>query len=680
MNQRCGRGLTALFAVAVLCCGSYAQAQQSRITDTVKRSYFGDPGGPEYWFGILRNGDDDTEKYFQLLVGAYGLTNIYVRIGDPEGNQKVIVKPHQPNTIDTIDIPVEWEMKTSGIPEQKLIHVWSTNTDLTCALVSHNINSTDATNLLPLQAWGTNYVVASYSGLATNSAITDHPSEFLIVARNDSTITPTADIRMESAPHTGCDSIIHRKGVPFTQQLLRYGDVVQFIAACSTGDTTLSDFTGTIIHSDQIIGVIAGSECANIPGDYPTCSHICEMIPAVWTWSNRYYSVPFYPANPGKLGNSFLVIGTEPNQFIHRFDSTHGDSIVCTLANPFDHNCWHDIDQASRWTSDAPFLLVQYMNSPSYPDGKSGNGAPSEMLVSPTEQYNREVTFQFPSGMGGVGQFVNYANLISKVSARTSTKLDGTSITALHHTPIDSVYEATIISGLTGGVHTVTSDQGVGVNLYGYGEGEAYSMQTGLNSYAFSPNDTIGPLVAISHAGYTAHVDVVDTESLFSHMIQPYIRSIENMTFAPDPNWTTGSELRTTYYDLAVIDTNRPAVLEVWVYGFKWGQETEIKSIYMPTTPYTGGVREQSPSPISSGSAPNIIYEGENVFRIPAHDDWSDSVTLVVSDLLGKPVLTTSFDAKSPFDFDLYHVPGGVYFYRITNHGASSTGKILVTK
>src|SRR5437868_9147187 len=95
--------------------------------------------------------------------------------------------------------------------------------------------------------------------------IRDFPSEFVVIADRDSTlvtITPSANIRLESLPHTGDTVLAHASGTPFTV-LMQRGDAVQFETTLALNLTNY-DLTGTKVHASAPVGVIAGTS----GGDY----------------------------------------------------------------------------------------------------------------------------------------------------------------------------------------------------------------------------------------------------------------------------------------------------------------------------------------------------------------------------------------------------------------------------
>src|SRR5437764_13461814 len=117
-------------------------------------------------------------------------------------------------------------------------------------------------------------------------------------------------------------------------------------------------------------------------------------------------------------------------------------------------------------------MLVQYINSPTYPDGKDGQGAPAEVIVPPVEQYQKDVIYGTSPSFGSQSPFLNFVNVITHVNASPSTLFDGQKISGQPHIKVDGVYEITRLKGARG-AGSILSDSGVGVYVYGYQNGDA---------------------------------------------------------------------------------------------------------------------------------------------------------------------------------------------------------------
>jgi hypothetical protein len=107
---------------------------------------------------------------------------------------------------------------------------------------------------------------------------------------------------------------------------------------------------------------------------------------------------------------------------------------------------------------------------------------PYEILLPPTGHYlmtNIVVTF---TNDGVTGDFdENYLNLIVAQSATNNTFVDGSLVAATNFVAIGSSgYYGAQITITNSGVHTVTSSQPVGVEVYGWGKYDGYGYFGGV--------------------------------------------------------------------------------------------------------------------------------------------------------------------------------------------------------
>lgn len=571
--------------------------------------------GQDFWFAPIESYGNDTTSgsYYLLYVTSPDTGFVNVQLGSSGASYGFRVLPLRDTTVL---IPLSWIVRSSGKVENKGIHVWS-NVPLTCHVMSHNPYTSDGTYIIPTMSWGTEYVVAGYSALfeSSGSYVYDIPSEFSIVASHDNTyvtITPSTDFRVESTNSACCSCLFASIGIPFTI-ILNRGDAVQFKTTC-TQDCDNTDVTGTVITSNYSVGVIGGSQCPNIPCDFPYCDHVCHMLPPISSWGKTYYSVPFYqPVGMPQSHNAstFLVIATKPGQIIRRYDSDRQQDEVHFLASgKYDYYWRNDINQASRWTSDTAFLLVQYMNSSTYPDNAPGSGDPSEVVLPPIEQFTKSVLFQSATVTGNQTPFANYVNIVAKVGDK-NVMLDGAHLTA-QSIVMDGNYVGYRAAKVVAGAHTVTSDWGVGVYCYGYGYDESYSWagSIGNASKLSAIQDSIPPIATVgASACQSIHVTVSDTGKIASKLTRPTVDTALNITCTIDPLWVAGDSV--LYYDAIVIDPSKSALLRISVYDLA-GNWTTIRTTYTPTSAGRIGPFRQS---FRSGDTSTCTYSYDTILN-----------------------------------------------------------------
>jgi len=568
--------LVCMFATVTL------RAQNARIQHQIAKLHQSPPAmGREFWFAIPSNfwGQDLGGKYMRIYITSPYNTTANIGLG----KKTVASLPVKALSIATYDVPLSgWEMESSGEVQDNGVHVWSTNADLTVYFMSHNNQTSDGSYIIPTIGWGTDYVVAGFQALFEGS--NDLPSEFTIVASTDNTnvtITPATDLR-GSGPNT---VVVYPQGQTFQVSLNR-GQSVQFLSVLAQSADNY-DVTGTIIHSSNPIGVLGGSMCTNIPIDFPYCDHVEDMMPAMRTWANTYYGTYFAQpvGQPGHDLGLYLFVSSQPNQTIWDYNTTQGVNQVCQIQSKYG-TYWSELQNAQKFWSDAPFMLVEYINSSSYPDNKNGLGDPAEVVINPREQYTKTVVFETPVAKGSQQPYDNYATVIVNVNDEARTTVDGQPIAKYNSTKqsLDDTFDLYTVppKQLSPGVHIITGDSaGVGVYIYGYGYDESYAWAGLLGTGTFHPTDTVSPAAIPNGACYDAYIELSDTGNLQTGLGKIEIDSITNMGFQLDTSWVEGLGIDTGGYGMSVADPSKPAYLHVSVYDIA-GNLTTITSTYKP--------------------------------------------------------------------------------------------------
>ncbi|HEY6171559.1 MAG TPA: T9SS type A sorting domain-containing protein [Candidatus Kapabacteria bacterium] len=650
MRIRCLLFLMLLSAVA------FGQSDTS-FTHTVTKTKGGPPPtSNEFWFAMPQNYESQGGKYIMLYVTSNKTTTVNVAITGGT-TYRFPIKAYEVAAFNT---PLGWEVTTSGIIEDKGIRVWSNDADLSVFVLSRNPATSDGTNILPVTAWGTEYVVGAYHSLYGGIGSTfDYPSEFMVFAAYDSTvitITPSADIRKNNAGLV----TLHLKDVPFTI-VLDKGQCIQYMATLAE-NATAYDMTGTIVTSTKPVGVIGAAQCANIPVDYAYCDFICEMIPPVTSWGKQYHSLPF--ANR-KGGDSFLILSSKEGQGIYR-----NNALTMTSSKKYEKFFRSDITDASTWTSDAPFMLAQYINSTTFTDDQgndnAGIGDPAMMMHLPTTKYSDSVLFQTPSIPSGMGGFSNYANVIVHDSAIAGTTFDGQPI-ALYKatTPFKipfSKYTGFRVRSLTQGTHVVASDSGVNVNVYGYGSYDSYAWSGPTFVQSINDKDTTAPTATIHEDKCDcATVTVIDTGKGSSKLADVVLDSILNMSFLLDPNYVAGGGQDSTFYEFCVIDKSKDSYIEVSIYDLA-GNKTTVTSQKIgrpiptasPTTiriPYPGAdIANFAEYTVTNTTPATLVVSGANGLRLSKGNVGFSLVTPDLTDLApaASRVFLVKYQSSSP--------------------------------
>ena len=609
-------------------CISFAAAQ-SRIVSTQEHESGNTTSGygRDLWFAIPQNYVGSAQKYFNIYVNSTHNTTVNFQVG----GGPVIRKPLTAGQVTMFKTPTPKapagdfsltnEITTSGVVETKTFHIWSDNADIAVYLLSRRDFSSDGAYIIPSIGWGKEYVVGAYSSLVVPGV--DLPSEFVVIANKDNTlisVIPNWDLRKNGFP----DTIEHKKGIPFTQ-LLNRGECIQYQVLGNPQDDQW-DVTGTVVTANNPIGVIGASVCPFITLSDPYCDHIMDMLQPVRSWSNSYFTAPF----AGRLygGDGFLLVGSRNGQVIFQ------NNLQVAIVNKYQPFFVYDIVDPSHWTSDDPFMLVQYVCSATHgvPQGKPRNaGDPAMVVMNGADQFRKDIIFQTPKIDLASGQttFTNYVNVLLPTSHEGSTTYDGKLIRGssfpgvklIEKFPIPNTsWEAirfTYNIGVGEGAHHITSDTGIGAYVYGFGTDDSYAWSGHLGTTVNNSSDTIPPSVSVSGACFCSHVRMFDKGPTQSKLSSFIVDSSFNMTFVPDSNFIPGAGQDSSFYDICVIDYSAEAYSSISIYDIA-GNRTTVISKYKPQL-VTFSQNPLNFGSVSVGNSASLYDTICNTSQVPYH-------------------------------------------------------------
>jgi hypothetical protein len=531
---------------------------QNRFSMTSRSTHSAGPMGRDFWFGIPQNNDSAQFGYsisYSLYITSSKTT--VVNIEDPVLG--LIKKQVAANS--TVALSSErGELSksgiiSSGVVEKKTFHIWSEDAGLSVEFVSRSGQSTDGMYCLPTSGWGTEYVVASYGSYP--SAQVNFPSEFIIIASQDSTavtITPSDSIHKNGQPFVND----HPKGQAFTVVLKR-GELMQFQSVIST--KTSLDLTGTVISSDKPIGVIGASACPNISSSDAPCDHILDMMQPIRCWGREYLTGPFAGRKYG--GDLFLLVTSQDNQSIKR------NGVFVFMGNKHDH-LFTEVSEPSIWSSDQPFMLVQYMQSATHgaPSPAQRNlGDPAMAVVNAVNQYNSSVQFSIPTSPTSL-IYTNYINILIPVNHESATTIDGklltnlpSSLLLLTKKPIPGTQWEVVtlkssISSPSAGCHVIQSDSLIEATIYGLATDESYAFPAHLGTHTSFSADTVAPLVTdFSQECSLATLVLSDGTPLGTGLSDITIDSTTNMSVSVGAPLKLGDDSTFIFYSL--IDSSK---------------------------------------------------------------------------------------------------------------------------
>jgi len=305
--------------------------------------------------------------------------------------------------------------------------------------------ATDGYLALPTASEGTSYIALAYK-----DDLDSYPSEFAVAAsQNATTLTITPSITVG----------IHPAGVAYTVSM-NQGDVYQLVDGGAYG----SDLSGSIITSNQPVGVWGAVYCAQVPPGYFYCNYIVEQLWPISMWGTEFYTVP---------------LATRANGDTFRFLAAQNGTVVSVNGTPMvtlsqDQYYETTLSTLSQITANNPIYVMQYSNSNTYDNDTYAD--PSMISIPPAVEYATSYLVSIPTS-----DFPeNYENVTVPTADVGLVTLDGAAIPAALFNPIGaSAYSGAAVS-VTAASHQLSGPVSFGVVAYGFSTTDAYGYPGGL--------------------------------------------------------------------------------------------------------------------------------------------------------------------------------------------------------
>ena len=362
-----------------------------------------------------------------------------------------------------------------NVVENQGIHVTSTQPISIFGMYDES-DASSAFGIYPSSMLGTYYCLVARSSDDVPPGFTDwgDRSQLTVLATATGTTTvtiipsATANIYSETGTITGTINVTLQQGQSYQLK--------------STGNQ--DDVTGTIIQSDQPIAVFAGANMAFVPDPTFWASNplIAEQLPVAY-WTKEAFGFPL----AGRAnGDTYRVLAAEDNTDI---------SINGVLVTTLNQGQFYEtiINGAADFQGSKPIQVAQFSNGGFFDEqfgvedpndpGKPGLGDPFEMLLPPAGHYLTSYTVLTPTGFYS-GFITNYLNLIVQRSDTNNVLVDGQPPNVPFRPIASSGYYGAQV-GVLPGAHTVSAPSPVGLQIYGFGNYDAYGYMGGITNFAF---------------------------------------------------------------------------------------------------------------------------------------------------------------------------------------------------
>jgi hypothetical protein len=312
--------------------------------------------------------------------------------------------------------------------QKAAVHVYA-KAPIICYGVTRYEYTSDGFLAIPINAFGGEYVIAAYPQYTAAGSTYKLPSMTNIVAAYDNTEVSFTMGGTSGSQTTGG----LRKGQKATVTMNR-GDIWCF---ANLGDA--QDVSGSLVKATKPIGVVSGNQCANVPSGVYACDYMSEMELPTFTWGKEYHVTPIV----GRLKAPVIrVFAKERDTKIYRDGkdwfrltlNSRGEGDAFIERRAFDGDLASEVANGSPCkvvSADKPIYVMLYN------PGQTDDNIPSDpfmLVLTPLEQYQREIVFATPGAKGGTLPFLRqYVNLVYQ------TNPDGT-------IP-DDVEFATVVNG-----------------------------------------------------------------------------------------------------------------------------------------------------------------------------------------------------------------------------------------
>ncbi|MES2766265.1 MAG: choice-of-anchor D domain-containing protein [Bacteroidota bacterium] len=512
--------LCTVFTVILLLCGGMnVLAQTNKFTNGTE--------GTEFWFSFPvafpESGGSNSLKIYvscavatQCTVEVPGLGVRHVKTTKPNDVIEFMLSPAEGQPYESMGQPgsAKSEQETYLSGKGKGIHVYA-DVPITVYGVSRYVYTSDSFIALPTSSLGTEYIVASYADMSGTMFQGYHlPSQAVIVAAYDSTT-----VTFKLGGSQGTETIGGLKRGETRTFTLNKGDLVAFGNKKVNGIS--ADLSGSKITSDKPVAVTSGNQCANIAVNNQWCDFIMEMELPTQTWGKEYHVTRFV----NRKNYSYIkVFAKNPNTKLYR-DGEITPFAILTTAGGNQNAGYYEGRLMADGSSPRPIIIrgdgpisVTQFNPGQQEDNVASD--PFQLVLTPIEQYQKEITFNTPGIKGGQGFSQNYVNLVFEANADSSMPDDlefGVlqNDTVVSWQSVKSVFGATAeaFKGFAGdtkryyakiitlpgdGVYKFRALKPFAAYSYGFDSYDSYGHPTSLITNDLTANDSLPPMIVLN--------------------------------------------------------------------------------------------------------------------------------------------------------------------------------------
>ena len=432
--------------------------------------------GVEFYASFMKNGyrtcNRGSEDYEKITIIASAQKACTITVSNPNTGWQTTATVNT-NGVININIPYfQAYCEYSEFIENKGLYITSTDT-ISLYIANEATNSFDASNVLPANVLGSEYVIQTYGSYApNNTCMYVDQGAFLIVATENNT---TIDITPSKTTDLG-----KAANIPFTITLNR-GQTYQVFSEPNMvyGDT--GDLSGSIVQARDCkkIMVFNGSVLTGIPyGQDNGYDHIFEQAMPTIYWGKKFVIT----SSLNRSGDFVRVTALENNTTIRR------NNVPLATINAGDMHEFFlsGTDISAFIETSRPCAVYLYQTTSAY--DRSASGDPSMVWIAPVEQQIKEIPFATFSANSVTNHYVNIVTTTNNVN---SIRLDNNNISALF-SPVTGAPEYSYARiSISMGTHVLRSNAGFTAHVYGFGNVRGYAYSIGSSAIDLNRDITI---------------------------------------------------------------------------------------------------------------------------------------------------------------------------------------------
>ncbi|MES2766995.1 MAG: choice-of-anchor D domain-containing protein [Bacteroidota bacterium] len=420
MKNRYGLLLALLLMAVGFSQFSQAQAKENIDPSKLPTLLGGSNAGTDFWFSFpvcwAQSGEGNALKIYvsagsavQCTLEIPGLGKRLVKTTKPNDVIEFTIFPGEGQPYEKNDNPstAKTEEETWQDGKGRGVHV-TAPVPIIVYGVSRFVYTSDSFLALPTSALGKEYIVASYADVTAPFAGQHLMSQTVIVAAYDNTV-----VTFKLGGSYGTKTVGGMTRGQTKRFTLHKGDLVAFANKKLSGTSVYFDLSGSKITSTKPVAVTSGNQCAYVDVATPACDFIMEMELPTNTWGKEYHVTRFVK----RKNYSFMkIFAKNPNTKVFRDGNPVAFTTLSTAGGLENAGYYQgrvlDDGLAPRpivIKADGPISVTMY-NCGQSDDGVQSD--PFQLVLTPIEQYQKEIIFNTPGIRGGQGFKENYVNLV----------------------------------------------------------------------------------------------------------------------------------------------------------------------------------------------------------------------------------------------------------------------------